>query len=292
MSQQVRDLIKKVRKIDLRTRGLSAMAFSGSYKTHFKGRGMSFSELRSYQYGDDIRNIDWNVTARTGTPYIKVFEEEREQNFMLLVDVSASTNFGSHDVNKREFMAELGATLALAAIRNNDKVGVIFFSDKIEQYLPPKKGRNHGLRIIRELLQCQSESPHTDIDQALRYLTGLIRKRCTAFLLSDFLDPNYGRYLKVAASRHDLVGLQVYDPREVELPNLGLLPIRDAETGSWRWIDSASASVRQAYKARFEQQTASFKEQFGKLGLDSLSLCSDQPFVGALRQFFQERPAL
>lgn len=285
----IKDILGKVRKIELKTKGLSSMEFSGSYKTAFKGRGMSFSEVRVYQYGDDVRNIDWNVTARTGEPHIKVFEEEREQTFMLMIDVSGSSFFGTNVQTKNEFIAEIAATLAFSAISNNDKVGVIFFSDRVEKFLAPKKGHNHILRIIRDLLFFQPKQKGTDIGLALKYLTNLVKRRCTTFILSDFMNRDYENSLKVAANRHDVVGIHIYDIRETELPNVGLLPVIDAEGGNLRWVDSSSAIVREKYKKRFEENLTFFSNTFKKMGADTLSMATGDSYVKALRQFFKER---
>ena len=285
----IKDILGKVRKIELKTKGLSSMEFSGSYKTAFKGRGMSFSEVRVYQYGDDVRNIDWNVTARTGEPHIKVFDEEREQTFMLMIDVSGSAFFGTNVQTKNEFIAEVAATLAFSAISNNDKVGVIFFSNKIEKYLAPKKGHNHILRIIRDLLFLQPKEKGTDIGLALKYLTNLIKRRCTTFILSDFMNRDYENSLKVAANRHDIVGIHIYDIRETELPDVGLLPVVDAEGGSLKWVDTGSAAVRENYKRRFEENLTFFTNTFNKMGADTLSMATGDSYAKALRQFFKER---
>ena len=289
MALSIKDILLKVRKIELKTKGLSSMEFSGSFKTSFKGRGMSFSEVRPYQYGDDVRNIDWNVTARIGEPHIKIFEEEREQTFMLLVDVSGSSFFGANVQTKNEFIAELAATIAFSAISNNDKVGVIFFSDKIEKYLAPKKGHNHVLRIIRDLLFLEPKNKGTDIALALKYLTNLTKRRCTAFLISDFLSKGYEAALKVSASRHDLVGIHVFDVRETELPDVGLLPVIDAEGGSMQWVDSSSPVIRENYKKRFEDNLKYFSDTFNKMGADSLSMSTSDSYVKSLRKFFKER---
>ncbi len=285
----IKEILKKVRKIELKTKGLSNMVFSGTYKTNFKGRGMSFSEVRAYQYGDDVRNIDWNVTARMNEPHVKIFEEERELTFMLLIDVSASAFFGANVQSKNEFVAELASTLAFSAISNNDKVGVIFFSDKVEKYLPPKKGQNHTLRIIRELLYLRPEHQETNIGLALKYLTNLIKRRCTAFLISDFMSQDYANSLKVAASRHDIIGIHVYDKREMSIPNVGLLPVVDAETGKMLWVDTSSEKVRQRYKTQFQDNLTFFKNTFNRLGADSLSIATHESYLRALQKFFKER---
>ena len=242
------ELIKKVRKIEIKTRGLSRNIFAGQYHSAFKGRGMAFSEVREYQFGDDIRAIDWNVTARYTRPFIKVFEEERELTVMLMVDVSGSRNFGTAHAMKREVVAEIAATLAFSAIQNNDKIGVLFFSDRVEKFIPPQKGKKHILFIIRELIDFQPESTQTDISVALKYLTNAIKKRCTTFLISDFIDKgNYKDALTIANRKHDLVAIQVYDQCEAELPSVGLLKIKDAETGTEKWVDTSSTRVREAY---------------------------------------------
>ena len=245
------ELLKKVRKIEIKTKGLSKQIFSGEYHSAFKGRGMSFSEVRDYQYGDDVRNIDWNVTARTGSPHVKVFEEERELTVMLLIDVSKSSFFGSVKQTKNEINAEIAAVLAFSALNNNDKVGVLFFSNKIEKYLPPKKGKQHVLRIIRELINLEPENNGTNIGMALEYLNNLIKKRCICFVLSDFLTKDYEAPLKIAKRRHDVVGIHIIDPREEAIPNVGLIRAVDSETGDTRWIDSNSKSVRENYSNWF-----------------------------------------
>jgi uncharacterized protein (DUF58 family) len=285
----VSEILKKVRRIELKSKGLSSMEFSGSFKTNFKGRGMSFSEVRAYQYGDDVRNIDWNVTARTGDPHVKVFEEEREQTFMLLIDISASSFFGASAQNKNEYIAELAATIAFSAISNNDKVGIIFFSDKIEKYYAPAKGKTQIMRIIRELVQIKPKSKGTDIKLALKYLTQLVRKRCTAFLISDFYDQNYVNALKVASSRHDLIGIHIFDTRETSLPNIGLLPIEDAETGQLKWIDSSSEKVRKLFESDFLEKQKRFLDAFHGLGADTIELNTSHAFESELRLFFKER---
>ena len=243
------ELLKKVRKIEIKTKGLSQNIFAGEYHSAFKGRGMTFSEVREYQYGDDVRDIDWNVTARYGKPYVKVYEEERELTVMLMVDVSGSKDFGAVGMSKREMMAEIAATLAFSAIQNNDKVGVLFFSDKIEKFIPPKKGRKHILLVIRELLDFEASSPGTDINHALEYLTSALKKRCTTFLVSDFIDDgDYYKALSIANHKHDLIAVQVYDKRETQMPNVGLVKMLDAETGAQRWVNTSSRRVRQAYE--------------------------------------------
>ena len=239
------ELLKKVRKIEIKTRGLSQNIFAGEYHSAFKGRGMTFSEVREYQYGDDIRDIDWNVTARHNHPYVKVYEEERELTVMLLIDVSGSRNFGAVGIDKREMIAEIAATLAFSAIQNNDKIGVIFFSDKIEKFIPPKKGRRHILFIIRELLDFTPENRGTDIATVLRYLTDALKKRCTTFLISDYIDTHdYYKALSIANNKHDVTAIQVYDKRDAQLPDVGFMRVTDLETGADRWVDTSSAKVR------------------------------------------------
>ncbi len=284
------ELLKKVRRIEIKTRGLSRNIFAGQYHSAFKGRGMAFSEVREYQYGDDIRDIDWNVTARYVRPYVKVFEEERELTVMLLIDVSGSRDFGSVNVMKKEVITEIAATLAFSAIQNNDKIGVVFFSDKIEKFIPPQKGKKHILYIIRELIDFHPEETRTDISQVLKYLTNAIKKRCTAFLISDFIDKEgFKDALTVANRKHDMVAIQVYDRRETELPAVGLMKIKDAETGKERWIDSSSARVRAAYKEWWEKRQAKMSDTFKKCRVDSVSVCTEDDYVKALIALFDKR---
>ena len=284
------ELLKKVRQIEIKTRGLSRNIFAGQYHSAFKGRGMAFSEVREYQYGDDIRDIDWNVTARYVRPYVKVFEEERELTVMLLVDVSGSREFGSVSVMKKEVMTEIAATLAFSAIQNNDKIGVIFFSDKIEKFIPPQKGKKHILYIIRELIDFKPEEKRTDISQVLKYLTNAIKKRCTAFLISDFIDKGgFKDALTVANRKHDLVAIQVYDKRETELPSVGLMKVKDAETGTERWIDSGSARVCEAYKTWWENRQAAMSDTFKKCRVDAVSIRTEDDYVKALIALFDKR---
>lgn len=284
------ELLKKVRQIEIKTRGLSRNIFAGQYHSAFKGRGMAFSEVREYQYGDDIRDIDWNVTARYVRPYVKVFEEERELTVMLLVDVSGSREFGSVSVMKKEVMTEIAATLAFSAIQNNDKIGVVFFSDKIEKFIPPQKGKKHILYIIRELIDFKPEEKRTDISQVLKYLTNAIKKRCTAFLISDFIDKGgFKDALTVANRKHDLVAIQVYDKRETELPSVGLMKVKDAETGTERWIDSGSARVREAYKTWWENRQATMSDTFKKCRVDAVSIRTEDDYVKALIALFDKR---
>ena len=274
------ELLKKVRRIEIKTRGLSRNIFAGQYHSAFKGRGMAFSEVREYQYGDDIRDIDWNVTARYVRPYVKVFEEERELTVMLLIDVSGSRDFGSVNVMKKEVITEIAATLAFSAIQNNDKIGVVFFSDKIEKFIPPQKGKKHILYVIRELIDFQ----------ALKYLTNAIKKRCTAFLISDFIDKDgFKDALTIANRKHDVVAIQVYDRRETELPAVGLMKIKDAETGQERWIDSSSARVRAAYKEWWDRRQAAMSDSFKKCRVDSVSIRTEDDYVKALIALFDKR---
>ncbi len=283
------ELLKKVRKIEIKTKGLSKQIFSGEYHSAFKGRGMSFSEVRNYQYGDDVRNIDWNVTARAGEPFIKVFEEERELTAMLLVDMSRSSFFGTVNQMKNEIITELSAVLAFSAIQNNDKVGVIFFTNKIEKYIPPKKGKQHILRIIRELLDFQAEETGTDLTVALRFLNNVIKKRSITFLLSDFLTKGYEDALRIVARRHDVVGVHFTDPREEALPNVGLIRAIDAETGQIRVIDSSSKKVRERYTAWYQEHLDYYINTFKKTGVDSMNIRTDESYEKALHQFFKRR---
>jgi len=283
------DIIKKVRKIEIKTRGLSKQLFSGEYHSTFKGRGMSFSEVRDYQFGDDVRNIDWNVTARTGDPHIKVFEEERELTVMLLIDVSQSSYFGTTNQLKQGIMTEISAVLSFSAIQNNDKVGVLFFSDTIEKFIPPKKGKSHILRIIRELIDFHPESNGTDIGEALRYFNNVVKKRSICFILSDFMDTGYEDPLRIAARRHDIIGVHLYDPREKQIPNVGLIRAVDAETGKVGWIDTGMASIRQKYADIFNENFDYFRNTFLKSGTDYVSIQTDESYVNALLKFFKKR---
>lgn len=284
------ELLKKVRHIEIKTRGLSRNIFAGQYHSAFKGRGMAFSEVREYQYGDDVRDIDWNVTARYNKPYVKVFEEERELTVMLLVDVSASRNFGAVGEAKREMMAEVAATVAFSAIQNNDKIGMIFFSDRIEKFIPPKKGRKHILYIIRELLDFKPESVGTNIGLALEYMTNAIKKRCTTFLISDFIDSNdYKNALSIANRRHDLVAIQVYDRRESQLPNVGLIKLQDAEQGCEQWVDSSSAKVRTRYAEWWNERQERMLAMLRKSRVDLATIATDDDFVIALMKLFKRR---
>ena len=285
------DLLKKVRKIEIKSRGLSNHIFSGQYHSVFKGRGMAFSEVREYQYGDDIRNIDWNVTARFNHPYIKIFDEERELTVMLLIDVSGSNHFGTVNTLKEELITEIAAVLAFSAIQNNDKVGVIFFSNKVEKFIPPKKGLSHILRIIRELIDFKPENRETNIAEALRYFTNVIKKRCTAFILSDFLNKGFEDAIKIANKKHDLIAVTIYDPRETEIPDLGLMWIKNAETGKQMWIDTSSANVRFNYKNWYEKHNKYLSDIFIKSGLDVVKIRTDQDYVKPLINLFKKREA-
>ncbi len=290
------ELLQKVRQIEIKTRGLSKQIFAGEYHSQFKGKGMTFSEVREYQPGDDIRSIDWNVTARLSKPYIKVYEEERELTVMLLVDVSGSRNFGTISQVKRDMMAEIAATLAFSTIENNDKVGVIFFSDKIEKYIPAKKGKKHVLHIIRELIDFQPESNGTDIAAVLQYFANAQKRRCTAFLISDFVrnqesgiksQDSLHKPLLIAANRHDVNAIQVYDRRDAELPDVGLLKIKDAETGERIWIDTALASTREQYAANWAKQQDALADLFAKTGTRNVSVRTDEDYVLALKRLFR-----
>ena len=286
------EIIKKVRKIEIKARGLSQQMFSGEYHSAFKGRGMAFSEVREYQYGDDVRNIDWNVTARLAHPYVKIFEEERELTVMLLVDVSGSGRFGTQGQFMEELAAEVAATLAFSAIANNDKVGVILFSDQIEKFIPPKKGRQHILRIIRELITFRPQSNGTDIAQALRYFSNVIKRRCTAFLLSDFITPrgmSYSDALKLVASKHDLVALRLVDRREEHLADLGLMKLYDPESTETLWVDTGSANVRRVVDARAAQQAEQTARTMQRYGIDMATLHTGEDFVKPLRTLLERR---
>ncbi len=284
------ELLKKVRKIEIKSRGLSSNIFAGQYHTAFKGRGMAFSEVREYQYGDDIRNIDWNVTARFDKPYVKIFEEERELTVMLLIDVSGSHSFGTVNNFKREIITEIAATLAFSAIQNNDKIGVIFFSDKVEKFIPPQKGKKHTLYIIRELINFQPDNKKTDISLALKYMTGAIKKRCTAFIISDFIDKmDFKTDLTIANRKHDIVAIQVFDKREAELPSVGLMYVHDAETDKQRLIDTSSNTVRETYRRWWKDLQEKLSDTFKKSKVDSISISTDQDYVRALMNLFNLR---
>ncbi|MEM6265633.1 MAG: DUF58 domain-containing protein [Bacteroidota bacterium] len=297
---RTKELLKKVRKIEIKTRHLSNQMFSGGYHSAFKGKGMSFSEVREYQYGDDVRNIDWNVTARLRNPFIKVFEEERELTTILLVDVSRSTVFGTQDADheagqlKNDLMTEISAVLAFSALSNNDKVGALFFTDQVEQFIPAKKGRNHSLRIIRELLDVEPKGNGTNLTEALRYLSNMLKKRSIVFILSDFLhtgDQSYKDALSIAKRRHDIVGIHLYDDRERELPNMGLVRVQDAETGQEAWLDTASRATRETYTQWFDKQTGDTKEMFLKSGADLVSINLRESYIGTLMNLFNQRGA-
>ena len=284
------DLLKRVRQIEIKTRGLSNNIFAGQYHSAFKGKGMSFSEVREYQYGDDVRDIDWNVTARYNKPFVKVFEEERELTVMLLIDVSNSLDFGTVKQLKKDMVTEIAATLAFSAIQNNDKIGVIFFSDRIEKFIPPKKGRKHILYIIRELLDFKPESKRTDIKMAVEYLTNVIKKRCTTFMISDFIDENdFRNALTIANRKHDIVAIQVSDRRMAELPDVGLMKVRDAETGHEQWIDTSSRALRRAHNDWWIQRQGVLNETFTKSNVDSVSIRTDQDYVKSLLNLFAKR---
>lgn len=284
------ELLKKVRKIEIKTRGLSQNIFAGEYHTAFKGRGMTFSEVREYQYGDDVRDIDWNVTARHNHPFVKVYEEERELTVMLLVDVSHSRLFGAEGPQKREVIAEVAATLAFSAIQNNDKIGVLFFSDKVEKFIPPKKGRKHILFIIRELLTFTPENNSTDISVALRFFTDALKKRATTFLISDFIDNHdYSKALSVARNRHDVIAVQVYDKRDTQMPDIGLMRVADLETGKEMWIDTSSKKVRKAYSRWWYERQQKMSETMNRARVDVASIATDEDYVAALMGLFRRR---
>lgn len=289
------ELLRKVRKIEIRTRALSHQIFAGEYHSAFKGRGMAFSEVREYQYGDDVRSMDWNVTARLRSPYVKVFEEEREMTVVLLIDISRSGVFGTSVRTKRELLAEIAAVLSFSASINNDKVGALFFSDKVEKFIPPKKGRSHLLHIIREIIELEPQSEGTDIGEALRYLTNALKRKCTAFLLSDMLDvdgegnPRYEDALKVARNRHDISIIKVHDPREQTIPDAGLLHVRDSETGRSAWVDTSSRKVRAAYARWFGKVVDNERKLFNRYQIDTVDVATDQDYVKALMAFFGRR---
>ena len=284
------ELLKKVRRIEIKTRGLSQNIFAGEYHSAFKGRGMMFSEVREYQYGDDIRDIDWNVTARHNRPHIKVYEEERELTVMLLVDISGSREFGAEGVEKREMIAEIAATLAFSASQNNDKIGALFFSDKVEKFIPPKKGRKHILLIIRELLDFKPESRGTNIDVALRYFTDAMRKRSTMFMISDFIDKHdYSKALSLARNKHDVMAVQVYDKRDSVMPDVGLMLITDLETGLTRWIDTSSSKVRKTYAKWWYDRQQQMSETLKKSRVNFTSVATDEDYVKALMGLFKNR---
>lgn len=289
------ELLKNVRKIEIKTRGLSRQIFAGEYHSAFKGRGMAFSEVREYGYGDDVRNMDWNVTARMNTPYIKVFEEERELTVLLLVDVSGSRWFGTTKKLKKDLLAEVAAVLSFSASINNDKVGALFFSGKVEKFIPPKKGRSHLLRIIREMLEFEPQSRQTDISEALRFLTNAIKKRCTAFLLSDLMDldnrqhPRFEEALKIAVNKHDLAAIQIYDPRETEMPDVGLVRMLDAETGQEQWVDTSARKLREEYAQWYRNIQDRLKSVLNKYHVDHVKIATDQDYVQPLIRLFKSR---
>lgn len=295
MDNSASDLLKKVRKIEIKTRALSHQIFAGEYHSAFKGRGMAFSEVREYQYGDDVRNMDWNVTARLRAPYVKVFEEEREMTVMLLVDISRSGFFGTVGSTKRDMLAEIAAVLSFSAIINNDKVGALFFSDKIEKFIPPRKGRSHLLRIIREIIELKPESSGTDIGGALRFLTNAIKQKCTSFLLSDMMDtdtsgaPRYEDAIKVAAGRHDLSVIKVFDPRERTIPDIGLVNVKDSETGETAWINTSSSKVREAYAKAAQDADMKATKLMRQYQIDSVDISTGSDYVKGLMAFFDRR---
>ena len=284
-----KELLKKVRKIEIKTRRLSDSVFGGEYHSTFKGRGMTFSEVRQYQFGDDVRAIDWNVTARCNEPFVKVFEEERELTLMLVVDVSGSEFFGSGQQFKREVLTEIAATLSFSALQNNDKVGLLLFSDQVELFIPPKKGRTHVLRIIRELLEYQPKSKQTDIRVALEFLSGILKKKAIVFLLSDFMDDSYEKTLRIAAKKHDLTGIRVYDKREVDIPNIGLVPMLDSETQKTQWVNTASKAVRSQYQKAHQKHVDAFETLFRKNGAGTLHCSLEESYVKKLLGYFKAR---
>lgn len=283
------ELLKKVRKIEIKTRGLTNQIFAGQYHSAFKGKGMAFSEVREYQYGDDIRNIDWNVTARFNHPYVKVFEEERELTVMLVIDVSGSRNFGTQMRLKKNLLAEIAAVISFSAIQNNDKIGVILFSDKVEKFIPPKKGRSHILRIIRELIEFEPESNYTNITEGLRYLTNAIKKKSVSFLISDFFSPNFEDALRIANRKHDLIALRIYDQREANLPAVGLVQVKDAESGKQIWADTSDKYFRNYYSQWWNESQNKLNELFKKCGVDNTLIRTDQDYVKPLMNLFNQR---
>ena len=286
---ETKELLKKVRKIEIKTRRLSNHIFSGEYHSHFKGRGMTFSEVRKYQYGDDIRDIDWNVTAKLNEPHIKIFEEERELTMMLLVDVSKSESFGTRIQQKRDLITELCAVLSFSAIQNNDKVGVVFFTDQIELFIPPKKGKSHILRIIRELIEFKPKGTGTNISEAFKFLSSVIKKRSIVFTLSDFQDEDYDKNLKIASSKHDLTAIRIIDPAEEQLPDIGLVQLQNPETGSIGWVDTSSSIVRATYEKDYQNFVANFKSYCTHSGTDYLDLRVDRSYTKQLLEFFKRR---
>lgn len=283
------DLLKKVRRIEIKARGLTRHIFAGEYHSAFKGRGIAFSEVREYQYGDDIRSIDWNVTARFNHPYVKIFEEERELTVMLLIDVSGSGNFGTTVSFKKDVMTEVAAVLSFSAIFNNDKIGVIFFTDRVEKFIPPQKGRKHILRIIRELLSFKPGSNKTNLDESLRYLTNAIKKKCTAFVISDFMAPDFEEALRIASNKHDIAAIRVYDRVETFLPDIGLVKVMDSETGAEKWIDTSSGKARESYRNWWEDHSARISNAFKKCGVDTVSINTGEDYVRPLIKLFESR---
>ena len=284
-----KDILKKVRKVEIKTKRLSNHIFSGEYHSSFKGRGMTFSEVRQYQYGDDVRSIDWNVTARYKEPFVKVFEEERELTMMLMVDISGSEFFGTQSQFKRETLTEIAATLAFSAIQNNDKVGLILFSDDIELFIPPKKGRSHVLRIIRELIEFEGKSKKTNIDNALKYLGNVLKKKAIVFVLSDFMDTNYSKTLKIVAKKHDLTGIHIYDQREAEIPNIGLVPMQDTETDEIIWVNTQRKETRANYAKAYREKVTYFQNQFKRSGAGIISVCTEGNYVKKLLGYFKAK---
>jgi uncharacterized protein (DUF58 family) len=284
-----KEILKKVRKIEIKTKRLSNHIFSGEYHSSFKGRGMTFSEVRQYQYGDDVRNIDWNVTARYKEPFVKVFEEERELTMMLMVDISGSAYFGTKNQFKRETLTEIAATLAFSAIQNNDKVGLMLFSDDIELYIPPKKGRSHVLRIIRELIEFKGKSTKTNIDLALKNLANILKKKAIVFVLSDFMDKSYEKTLKIAAKKHDLTGIRIYDQREETIPNIGLVPMQDAENQEITWVNTQDKKTRMNYAKNYQDKVSYYQEQFRRSGAGTINICTEGNYVKKLLGYFKRR---
>ena len=284
-----KELIKKIRKIEIKTRGLSKHIFAGEYHSAFKGRGMAFSEVRDYGYGDDVRDIDWNVTARFNKPYIKIFEEERELTVMLLVDISGSQAFGTQQRLKNELITEISAVLAFSAIQNNDKIGVIFFTDKVEKFIPPQKGRTHILRIIQELIDFKPEHKKTNIAEALRYMTNIVKKRCTAFIISDFIDEGFAKALQIANHKHDIIALNIYDERESKMPRIGFVKMKDAETGEELWVNTSNKKVRERYTEKQKKNHAELKQIFSKAGVDYTNIKTNDDYIIPLLKLFKQR---
>lgn len=286
---EIQDILKKVKRIEIKTRRLSDHIFSGEYHTSFKGRGMSFAEVRPYQFGDDIRSIDWNVTARYNEPHVKVFEEERELTLMLMVDISNSQNFGSQDHFKKDIVTEIAATLAFSATQNNDKVGLLLFSDEIELFIAPKKGKSHILRIIRELLNYTPRSKKTDLSQAIEYLSKVVKKKSILFILSDFMSNPYEQTLRIASKRHDITGIRIFDPREKEIPNIGFVPLVDAETNQKIWVNTADSKIRQQYQQFFSESEGDFLKTFHKCGAGTINMAVDESYAKKLLAYFRSR---